>query len=648
MSSRLLSAAFSFVSLSVLATDNLGVAGGYGRIDVSSDKRLEETALAGRVYTYGLGTLTLVNPLAATATMVVDAGGLQIQTTGTGPADVAVDGVTLGRVATGELQVAGEDVLKVDRLWLGNVLTKSGTGELRLGTNVSGAGVALQGGTLGTEASLREDLPVVVGSGVDVEVAAREGGGAISASASESASVVEKRGAGMLTMSGVGEGVETVRVQVGGLRVQAPIRAVFRGGDVVTVANASFESGTKPSTYNTSVPADWSREVKLEGQKGTAGHAVAGSPWIPVADGAFVPDGNVVAFVQDDARLSQSVQLPKRGRYRVSMWLANRYENANTHTLEISLGGEVLTNVVSRHVTPLMIVAESGVLEAGSAVLSLTGKHNPAAKNTPSTVIDDIRISLVEEVSSGTAVDQTAEDLLGGREFEDAYEAITAAKQQWLSVSPGNQQTIGGWTFTSRIEKDNCGPNINKITPTADKGKVNALIQNKASVSRKLELPTRGVYRVSLRAAGRQGYQGHHFRVTWKGQPVGTVWTTTTRYRTHEFQILAVQDHDAGILSFDGEGGDQPTYSSLLDDVQVVRLPQFQLLETPALHPQVALELAAGTCLDLDFQGQLPIAAFSFAGRRYSGVIDAQRLPGVVSGAGSLSVKPLGLIIMFR
>ena len=645
MKDRVVLMASVMVAHSVVAAHNFGVPFGFGLLDTSTNAVFEGVALSGTVYKYGGGNLLLNDPRAASAVVVADTGSVQVVTSGSGSGDVSLGGIRLGALASLELNVSSGDSFSIESVRLAHVAEKTGEGTLNEGFDVTGAGMVVRGGAIEMAGHLREDVPLAAPGGCELDVSEDGTNGIVICRQIESSGVMRKAGSGVMTLCQVPGDVECVEVADGLLRLQPGIVSVVNGGETVVVANASFESGPRPgnSAYNTSVPGSWSADVKLEGHNGTVGVTLVGSPWVS-ASGSMIPDGELAAFVQSDARLRQSVNLPKRGRYRVSVWMANRYDGTNPHQVEIALGGYVLTNVVSRLAAPALIVAETPLLEAGDAVLSFTGKYS--AGSTPSTVIDDVKMTLVESVPNGNAVASPAPDLLDERDFEDAYDDI--GSQQWISIGPGNRRVIGGWNFESREDKDNCGPNVNKINPTAAKGKVNAMIQNMASISREIELPLRGVYRVTFLSAARSGYEGHHFRVKWNGVPLGMVETSSVAYRECSFQIVAACDNDRGLLSFDGEGGASKSCSSVIDCVQVRRLPEYSLATSPVLKDDMSVVLASGACIDLAFVGTNTVRSFCIAGRSYTGVIRSSRFPGQVSGRGCLFVRQKGMVVFFR
>ena len=645
---RHLAIVLAFGTLSAVAANNFGVVSGYGLLDTSTNAAFSEVTLAGTVYKHGSGDLTLNDPLAADAVLVADTGSVRVVMSASAAEDVSLGGIRLGKTSAFEVDVAQDKAFSIGSLRLEQVGIKTGAGTLLLGADALGAGLLVRGGSIGMSGHLREDLPFAAPGGCEIDVSEDGVDGVVSCSPGESSGVLRKTGNGALTLCGAIGSVEGLEVSEGALRLQPDIVSVRQGGEMVAVANASFEEGPRPSgdsTYNTSTPANWSAERKLEGWNGTVGLTLAGSPWVSESESS-IPDGDLAAFIQADARLYQTIRLPKRGRYRISVWMASRYESATVpHEVEIALGGSVLTNVVSKKAKPALVVVETAVMEAGDAVLSFTGKY-AALTRTPSTVVDDIKVSLAESVLEGDAVVSPAADLLGERDFEDALEEI--GEQQWISVTPGNSREIGGWTFESRVEKDNCGPNVSKIIPGAARGKVNAMIQNRACVSRAIDLPERGVYSVTFLAAARQNYPGHRFRVKWNGRSLGMVETPSVAYRACTFQIVATHAHEQGILSFEGEGGAELTSSSVLDCVQVRRLPEFDLADGPVLDAGLSVEMAAGTSLDLAFDGTNTVKSFRANGRSYTGVIGASRFPELISGKGCLYVRPLGFLLILR
>ena len=64
--------------------------------------------------------------------------------------------------------------------------------------------------------------------------------------------------------------------------------------------------------------------------------------------------------------------------------------------------------------------------------------------------------------------------------------------------------------------------------------------------------------------------------------------------------------------------------------------------------PKAAIEIADGATLALDYIGTNEVDTVRFAGRSYSGEINAQTCPAFITGQGALFVQPKGTLIMFR
>ena len=86
--------------------------------------------------------------------------------------------------------------------------------------------------------------------------------------------------------------------------------------------------------------------------------------------------------------------------------------------------------------------------------------------------------------------------------------------------------------------------------------------------------------------------------------------------------------------------------TAFVDNVSVRKVVAAGL--DPSIGATTQLSLAEGTKLRLDFAGTVELGRLAVGGRGIAGEIDAARYPDLISGPGSLYVKPRGTIMIFR
>ena len=86
--------------------------------------------------------------------------------------------------------------------------------------------------------------------------------------------------------------------------------------------------------------------------------------------------------------------------------------------------------------------------------------------------------------------------------------------------------------------------------------------------------------------------------------------------------------------------------SALFDDFRVERMLDCEFGST-SIASSTKFDIAGGATLELEFSGTNKVSSFRYAGRPYSGVIDASNCPGI-RGFGALEVVPKGLMIIVK
>ena len=88
----------------------------------------------------------------------------------------------------------------------------------------------------------------------------------------------------------------------------------------------------------------------------------------------------------------------------------------------------------------------------------------------------------------------------------------------------------------------------------------------------------------------------------------------------------------------------------MYDEIAIVPAPAARTRQSvEGRFPEaIALEIAAGARLVLDYAGQIKVSDVRYAGHVVSGVINADTHPEFVDGAGSLYSPPNGTLISVK
>jgi hypothetical protein len=145
--------------------------------------------------------------------------------------------------------------------------------------------------------------------------------------------------------------------------------------------------------------------------------------------------------------------------------------------------------------------------------------------------------------------------------------------------------------------------------------------------------------------------QYHDFEVLFGGQSLGRFFNMGAGLRRYELALPAVAADTPYTLQFKG----LQTFAgvntlSLFDQVEIAPAPPPRERESlGGRFPEtVALEVAAGASLVLDYTGQIRLRDVRYAGRVVSGTISAATHPEFVSGPGSLYAPAKGTAVTIR
>ena len=361
------------------------------------------------------------------------------------------------------------------------------------------------------------------------------------------------------------------------------------------------------------------------------------------------PDGARCAFIFSDGQISVPLTFPKGGVYRLSFQGAGGGDNSRYSRngwggspnallpLNILLDG---TNINVSN-TPSMTL-ETPVFQPFDVLLPPVTNNQTAVltfagatgTNTWTRIglIDDVRVVYAGPVALANP---------GFEKGEVDWEFLTSAESGVSDVKSGIAGAYGSWA--------------NRVVS----GRQVAFLQRTATIAQTVAVPESGAYTVSFLAATRweRKYEhgGHDFAVQWDGETVGAVRTEDYLFTRYTFRLphVAAGPHTLtfrglpssgidGISTAAAVGGGFDT-ASAIDDVRVERL----VVEAEGFAPfppRLILDVAAGACLSLDFEGVQPLYRLRVGGRLVSGLISAATHPGVITGAGALRVNSVGTV----
>lgn len=511
-------------------------------------------------------------------------------------------GVAVRTGATAEMEIEQGETLTLSGLDGDGLLVKRGSGTLHLRRQ---AGLPLRAPyvekgalTLGPLVKRNDfDVTITTNSAADFATGGRRvtvTDGSIGVQTLTEAGVLAKAGAGVWSTAEIPQGVKTVRVEAGTLRLAPPIVSARAPLVIGNAPNADFEKtsgsmGAGAWGYGSS-NAEWTfmpqtriTEIGATNQvdKG-AGLATPGSPWLA----AWVPllwGGRVVAFVQRSGTMEGTVTLPQAGVYRLTFAHARRTSHVLPHLLEVVFDGVAVGKVEANSDLFTRRDIRLPYREAGSYSLMFRGVHIEAGDRT--SLIDDIRLERVEEDGN----------LVQDGSFEETGD-LTLRLNSQTRYEIGSVLNGRGWTFsdavTNLLSGGVTGTNIAAagvaedlggwmVSPVAG-GRAAFLFSN-GKLHTTVTFPSGGVYRVSFLGAGGAGgspftraaaYTSvnarHTLDVTFDGTKIAPISLGPPGFQPFEVTLPAVTQGQTAVIGFEGSSGTNGHMRiGLIDDVRV-------------------------------------------------------------------------------
>ena len=445
-----------------------------------------------------------------------------------------------------------------------------------------------------------------------------------------------------------GGDTEAVNKNLVGMVDDIHVDWIESGEGLVAISNASFEVTSFCAGGEVQNPADlggWEYVSTNELNYVFLDQTWNGQTWLhPASDGCRIL--NLVKQVQ----IGQDITFPAAGSYKLTFAAASTKQDVADYggKLQFLLGGDEIGTldfgdnggVMKTYFLPFTVTADK--LSAKLVIASLREKSVVS--------IDDIRIYRVG-TSSVMMENSFASD---GWSQDEPPSSINDGSGKVSWITRGSALDLVSWGQTEFDDGYRVG------------------IRNNASIWRTVAFPAAGTYRLSIASIGRfyrynnlhledpgilTRYSGNEFNV-WvaKGGVTNVVGTfgvdDRERFVTHRFVFelpeggdwevgfsgLKESEHKiAGNSNWHSNGG-------VLDGLVIERVTT---KAKPTL-PKAAIEIADGATLALDYIGTNEVDTVRFAGRSYSGEINAQTCPAFITGQGALFVQPKGTLIMFR
>ena len=417
------------------------------------------------------------------------------------------------------------------------------------------------------------------------------------------------------------------------------------GAGYVAVSNASFEVSSFSARGYEPNPADLGGWEYVS--TNISNRVVLEQTWNGRNTLRPASDGCRILNLYNQVQIGQTLTFPKVGRYTLTCAAATAVGDSvasNRGSLRFTLGGTEIGTVAPDEVMTTYGFAFDVPSDSYTAQLVVAGQVSGAVVS-----LDDIRIC-----GGGDAVVvRNSFDSAGWSRHHPSSEISSGSGQaDWLTGISGDVAESWG-----------------RMASDCDWNRVG--IRNNASIWRTVAFPSAGTYRLSVAAIGRfyraygtyltdpailTRYNGNAFNV-WvaKGGVTNVVGTfgvdDRERFVTHRFifELPEGGDWEVGFTGLKQSEQKIPgsaawhSCGGVLDDLVIERVTPKALLSTPEA---IEIDVAAGATLALDYVGTNSAENVRYAGRKLSGIVNAQTHPEFVTGIGSLNVRRKGVIVL--
>lgn len=314
---------------------------------------------------------------------------------------------------------------------------------------------------------------------------------------------------------------------------------------------------------------------------------------------------------------------------------------------DVALGS---VNTQSRALLPRDWPTAFSVDGATPVTLTLTGGAAGESEKFGQALVDNLVLAAVDHVN-----------LLA----EGGFESMTPWHVEQTPKPMGNGSRITGSQW--RSYSDVSGAGFVHFGTDVFEGSGYFSLVNDDTVWQSVNIPAPGLYRFSANLASRREVNDVDNNLNNGRNPVAffvaqggvTNWlgrtdeVALTNFNEYAFMayVPAAGVYDVGLKGqtvWDGNDSHRVDRTTLVDGVQFYRVEAERPLELP---PKLEIEVAAGACLSLDFEGTNEIQRLVIGGQSRVGVVSAADCPelfGTLSGPGAFFIRPRGTVLILR
>ena len=297
------------------------------------------------------------------------------------------------------------------------------------------------------------------------------------------------------------------------------------------------------------------------------------------------------------------------------------------------------------HATDLTAFPQWRVTVSVNGTVALTSTSAAYGHNKWATALFDGAFDVAEGDSVTVEIAQTAAVSAG---YIDDVELVPAN----LVSNPGFETgTLGSWTGDASVIRYWWYPAVYGYD--FFKGDYCAVIQGRQHAGQTLHIPELGRYRIRLHARTRPGSGANYaFGQLAINMVQGADTNNIARVKVDTDTFLPYtfwwDAPTAGNYTLVVRGEDDIARNTLVDEVSVVKCDGLAA-SVPDVPAKLAVEVASGAELALDFPGTLELDSLRLGGRSAgSGDISAVTHPDYIVGAGTIFVRPKATVLYMR
>ena len=283
-----------------------------------------------------------------------------------------------------------------------------------------------------------------------------------------------------------------------------------------TFGDSSFEDPSAGTGYLAFVYAPQGTPWNYSGLAGVTANNSAFTNANPNA-----PQGQQVAFIQNQGSISQSISGLTAGTYQVNFAMARRASFIGTpQTFQVLVDNQVIDTFTTSDAAYKAVSTATFTLTAGSHAFTFKGLN---AVGDATAFLDSI--SLLQKLSTAMPP-ATTNATFGDFSFEDP-----SAGTGFLAFVYAPQGTPWNYSGLAGVTANNSA--FTNANSNATQGKQVAFLQNQGSISQTISGLTAGKYHVNFAMARRASFVGsaQTFQVLIDNQMIGTFTTSDAAYK---------------------------------------------------------------------------------------------------------------------